>query len=105
MAEFTQKGRRMFGDINLEAQLHRAASAAFGLSEEAVARQQARAYSTGTSSQISSASSGLAKMGTQFTSRTRPCLRTARSMTGMIQRGFASTTNPNPPYGNKQKSR
>jgi N-acetyl-gamma-glutamyl-phosphate reductase / acetylglutamate kinase len=105
MAEFTQKGRRMFGDINLESQLHRAASAAFGLSQEAVARQQARAYSTKTSSLVSSASSRSANKGSQFSSLARPSLRTARSISVLGQRGYASTTNPNPPYGNKQKSR
>src|ERR1700761_2791492 len=105
MAEFTQKGRRMFGDINLESQLHRAASAAFGLSQEAVARQQARAYSTMTSSQTSLGGSSLSARRSQFTSSTRPSIRTARSMSVVGHRGYASTTNPNPPYGNKQKSR
>jgi N-acetyl-gamma-glutamyl-phosphate reductase/acetylglutamate kinase len=102
IAEFTQKGRRMFGDINLESQLHRAAKAAFGLSEEAVARQQARAYSTMASSARSSNPIGRT---TQFASRTRPTLRTARSTSSLSSRGYATTTNPNPPYGNKQKSR
>lgn len=102
IAEFTQKGRRMFGDINLESQLHRAAKAAFGLSEEAVARQQARAYSTMTSSARSSNSSGRT---TQFTSTKRPALRTSISTSSLSSRGYATTTNPNPPYGNKQKSR
>ncbi|KAF2668907.1 bifunctional acetylglutamate kinase/N-acetyl-gamma-glutamyl-phosphate reductase [Microthyrium microscopicum] len=103
MAEFTQKGRRMFGDINLESQLHRAASAAFGLSEEAVARQQARAYSTMSSSQTQ----GISKLssGRTFSSRSRPALRTSRSMSSIGLRGIATGANPNPPYGNKQRSR
>ena len=46
MREFTQHGRRMFGDINLESQLHRAANAATRLRESAAAAQQTRAYST-----------------------------------------------------------
>jgi N-acetyl-gamma-glutamyl-phosphate reductase / acetylglutamate kinase len=100
MAEFTQKGRSMFGDINLESQLHRAASQAFGLSQEAVARQQARAYSTVTSAQTS----GLRK--SQYTSRTRLSLKPLRSSPFLTSnRTYATTTNPNPPYGNKQKSR
>jgi len=101
MQEFTQKGRRMFGDINLESQLQRAASAAFGLSPEAVARQQARAYSTMTSSQTSSPSISTYRT---FSSRTRPTLRATGNTSALGARGYA-TTNPNPPYGDKQKSR
>jgi N-acetyl-gamma-glutamyl-phosphate reductase/acetylglutamate kinase len=119
MAEFTQKGRRMFGDINLEAQLHRAASQAFGLSEEAVARTQARAYSTMSSSSSSSSSSqtvvswgsgpsssGKALSSSVSSGTRRPVLGRGRNMMASVGlRGYASTTNPNPPYGDKQKSR
>jgi N-acetyl-gamma-glutamyl-phosphate reductase/acetylglutamate kinase len=103
MQEFTQRGRRMFGDINLESQLHRAASQAFGLTPEAVARQQARAYSTMTASGTSSPSISVLRT---FSSRSRPSLKTARNA-GFGARGYATTntTNPNPPYGDKQKSR
>lgn len=55
MAEFVQHGRQMFGDINLESQLHRAAAAAVRIREGAQQLQyrrealsQARAYSTST---------------------------------------------------------
>jgi N-acetyl-gamma-glutamyl-phosphate reductase/acetylglutamate kinase len=108
MAEFTRQGRRMFGDINLESQLHRAANAAFGLSKEAVARQQqqARAYSTATAAKSSSTFASTTSRAPMFSSgTTRPGLRRARSMALPTQRGYASSTNPNPPYGNKQKSR
>jgi N-acetyl-gamma-glutamyl-phosphate reductase/acetylglutamate kinase len=92
MAEFTEKGRHMFGDINLESQLHRAAQAAFGLSEEAVARQQPRAYTTATSPNWGF-------------SRARPTLsHPRRASLPAHARGYA-TTNPNPPYGNKYQSR
>lgn len=100
MQEFTSRGRQMFGDINLESQLHRAASQAFGLTPEAVARQQARAYSTMTPSQMSSPAISTFRT---FTSRSRPSMKTARTI-GLGSRGYA-TTNPNPPYGDKQKSR
>jgi N-acetyl-gamma-glutamyl-phosphate reductase / acetylglutamate kinase len=107
MAEFTEKGRSMFGDINLESQLHRAAASAFGLSKEAVARSvaQARAYST--SSNGVSGSGVVAKTNKAFFSNRRPGLRTSRSTSalGLGARGLATTTNPNPPYGDKQKSR
>ena len=53
MAEFVQHGRQMFGDINLESQLHRAAAAAVRIRDGAQRMQQqreqlshARAYST-----------------------------------------------------------
>jgi N-acetyl-gamma-glutamyl-phosphate reductase/acetylglutamate kinase len=82
MAEFTHKGRQMFGDINLESQLHRAAQGAFGLSPEAVSRQ-VRPYST------------MAWGARPTLSRQRPT----------ASRGYATTTNPNPPYGNKHQSR
>jgi N-acetyl-gamma-glutamyl-phosphate reductase/acetylglutamate kinase len=109
MAEFTQKGRRMFGDINLESQLHQAARAAFGLSKETVDRQQARAYSTSALSQTSSSYISQTRSSTLQTASPRPSLRQSRSSALLGQRGYASsttpTTNPNPPYGSKQKSR
>lgn len=89
MKEFTVQGRAMLGDSNLEARLHRAAQVAsqnlkthFASSSVA---NQARGYST------------LAR---------RPVMGTAS--TGAFCRGFsrgyATTTNPNPPYGNKHAS-
>ena len=89
MKEFTVQGRAMLGDSNLEARLHRAAQVAsqnlkthFASSSVA---NQARGYST------------LAR---------RPVMGTAS--TGAFSRGFsrgyATTTNPNPPYGKKHAS-
>ena len=50
MSEFVQHGRQMFGDVNLESQLHRAASAAdrirAGAARLAGMRQQTSSYHT-----------------------------------------------------------
>ncbi|KAK1763590.1 Aspartate/glutamate/uridylate kinase [Phialemonium atrogriseum] len=81
MKEFTMHGRAMLGDSNLESRLHRAASIASQAARPAPA-QQARGYST------------LAR---------RPVLPTwSLSQT---TRGYATTTNPNPPYGRKNVSK
>lgn len=86
MTEFTQYGRAMLGDANLEARLHRAASAASGMSasihQSSSQRQQARAFST---------------------SARRPISKLSRSFASS-SRGYATTTNPNPPFGAKNSS-
>lgn len=95
MSEFVQHGRQMFGDINLESQLHRAAIAAQriraraadlagmrGGQGEAPQRQQARAFSTS------------ARPSRQVVSASQPRQR----------RGYA-TTNPNPPLGVKNREK
>jgi N-acetyl-gamma-glutamyl-phosphate reductase/acetylglutamate kinase len=94
MAEFSQNGRAMFGDQNLESQLRRAADYAAGLKHG----QQARAYST------------MAAGARSFGQQSRPTLRTGKVATSA--RGFATSlsrsvenTNPNPPYGIKFKSK
>jgi N-acetyl-gamma-glutamyl-phosphate reductase/acetylglutamate kinase len=99
MAEFTLKGRSMFGDINLEAQLHRAANSIVSPGSEGIARHQARAYSTMSSSQTRS---GVVSSQASYK---RPSLRVTRSMSAISPRFYSSGTNPNPPYGDKQKSR
>ena len=89
MVEFTKHGRQMFGNINLESRLQRAAG---GLECDAssflrpTGFQQARAFSTETRH-----------------------LRALRRLAGQPQRtlasrGYATTTNPNPPLGNKNNS-
>lgn len=87
MTEFTKHGRSMLGDTNLEARLHRAARAASGMSAAVKNRspqlQQARAFST---------------------SIRRPLSITQRSSSAQLSRGYATTTNPNPPFGNKNSS-
>lgn len=95
MSEFSQHGRAMFGDHNLEAQLRRAADYAASLKHG----QQARAYST------------MATASRAFGQQSRPSLRTQQATTAS-SRGFATsatrsveTTNPNPPYGLKFKSK
>jgi N-acetyl-gamma-glutamyl-phosphate reductase/acetylglutamate kinase len=95
MSEFSENGRAMFGDHNLEAQLRRAADYAAGLKHG----QQVRTYST------------MASNARVFGQQSRPFLRSGKPAT-VASRGFASsaprsveTTNPNPPYGLKFKSK
>jgi N-acetyl-gamma-glutamyl-phosphate reductase/acetylglutamate kinase len=85
MKEFAKHGRSMLGDANLEARLHRAASAASGMHAAMAGQnkphtQQSRAFST---------------------SARRPVVRSS----GVAStRGYATTTNPNPPFGVKNTS-
>nr|OQO22138.1 Protein arg-6, mitochondrial [Rachicladosporium sp. CCFEE 5018] len=85
MSDFVQHGRQMFGDTNLESQLHRAAAAAQRIRSGAAKlqgmRQQATAY---------------------HTSARRPQLREAKQVEQ--RRGYA-TTNPNPPLGIKNSEK
>ncbi|TVY34583.1 Protein arg-6, mitochondrial [Lachnellula occidentalis] len=89
MTEFTKHGRSMLGDENLEARLHRAArqasSSLSASSKSAPQRQQARAFST---------------------NARRPVAKTSRTSRPIISssRGYATTTNPNPPFGTKNSS-
>ena len=99
MSEFVQHGRQMFGDINLESQLHRAAAAAERIRARAAElaglrgghgqntpKQQARAFSTST----------------------RPKTRTARDAkpeAATSQRRTYATSNPNPPLGIKNREK
>ncbi|KAK3673163.1 Protein arg-6, mitochondrial [Recurvomyces mirabilis] len=89
MSEFVQHGRQMFGDVNLESQLHRAAAAAERIRAGAASiiarrpggsahqqqQQQARAFSTSTRQ-----------------------LRRSHPANQHQKRNYA-TTNPNPPLG------
>ncbi|KAI7612078.1 Protein arg-6, partial [Hortaea werneckii] len=90
MSEFVQHGRQMFGDINLESQLHRAAAAAERIRAGAANlmgnrpqqdKQQARAFSTSARP-------------------ARPSVTSAITQ----KRGYA-TTNPNPPLGIKNSDK
>jgi N-acetyl-gamma-glutamyl-phosphate reductase/acetylglutamate kinase len=87
MSEFVQHGRQMFGDVNLESQLHRAASAAdrirAGAARLAGMRQQTSSY---------------------HTSARRPQVDMQRVFTAAQRRTYA-TTNPNPPLGIKNKEK
>ncbi|PSS22022.1 hypothetical protein M430DRAFT_118094 [Amorphotheca resinae ATCC 22711] len=82
MTEFTKYGRSMLGDANLEARLQRAAKAASGMSASIKNSSQARAFST---------------------SARRPVSKTSRAFAAS-SRGYATTTNPNPPFGTKNSS-
>lgn len=91
MQEFTKHGRQMFGDINLESKLQRAARAATNTSSKVGgAAQQTRSFSTMTASTNSLRASRIA----------------APARAGFFSqqaRGYA-TTNPNPPLGSKNSS-
>ena len=91
MQEFGKYGREMFGDINLESRLHRAARAAQQVARtasEKIGMQQARAFST---------SANALKAN-----------RSAARFPVTMSRGYATptttTTNPNPPLGSKNNS-
>ncbi len=89
MTEFSKHGRSMLGDGNLEARLYRAARAASGMSasmqERSPQLQQARAFST---------------------SLPRPSRKSRVTPSNFVSssRGYATTTNPNPPFGKKHSS-
>lgn len=85
MRDFEAHGREMLGDSNLEARMHRAALNAadsFVSAPRSSVTQQARGFGTSTRSR----SSWLPKTPSQ-------------------KRGFATTTNPNPPLGKRNKTR
>lgn len=86
MKDFETHGREMLGDSNLEARMQRAAlnahTASSSSAPQSSVAQQARGYGTVTRSR----SSWLSKSVGQT-------------------RGFATTTNPNPPLGKRNKTR
>ncbi|KAL2007434.1 hypothetical protein VTN00DRAFT_8872 [Thermoascus crustaceus] len=88
--EFSKHGREMLGDINLESQLHRAAQAAAniasGAGASATVSQQKRSFSTSRDANALRAA------------RRRPAVGAAYAI-----RSY-STTNPNPPLGEKNYS-
>lgn len=86
--EFGKHGRSIFGDINLESKLQKAAQMAMN---SGGAVQQARAYTT------AARSSNVAK-------NFQDNVRAKRRMAGLSRRGYATTTNPNPPFGSKNAS-
>ncbi|KAL8744083.1 MAG: hypothetical protein Q9190_003621, partial [Brigantiaea leucoxantha] len=94
LTEFIKHGRDMFGDINLESRLHKAAKAAMDLSGATSRRtqQQARQYSTAT---VLSSTSSVRAHGSSAVPR-RKRFPPSRS--------YATTTNPNPPFGAKNSS-
>ena len=97
MSEFGKHGRDMFGDNNLESRLHKAARAATssGMYTAAMplgaSMHQARAFSTLSISRPSISTS----------QRPRPAKK------GLFinpSRSYATSTNPNPPFGSKNSS-
>ncbi|KAI4252514.1 MAG: hypothetical protein L6R42_007924 [Xanthoria sp. 1 TBL-2021] len=96
MTEFTKHGRDMFGDINLESRLQKAAKAALsmsGASQRSTPVQHARAYSTN--------AKPMSKSSTRTTRRFGS--RGPYTVSGP-SRSYATTTNPNPPLGAKNAS-
>ncbi|KAI2627207.1 Aspartate/glutamate/uridylate kinase [Xylaria nigripes] len=89
MKEFTLHGRAMLGDSNLESRLHKAAQ---------IASQNLKSHF---------ASSSAANQVRGFSSLARRPLMGAiptRAFPSGVSRGYATTTNPNPPYGKKHAS-
>ncbi|KAL8924211.1 MAG: hypothetical protein Q9208_004175 [Pyrenodesmia sp. 3 TL-2023] len=96
MSEFTKHGRDMFGDINLESRLQKAARAALnvsGASQRSTPQHQGRAYST-TAGPVSSSSA-------RILGRMR---YPKRQSIPASSRTYATSTNPNPPFGSKNAS-
>lgn len=93
MMEFTAHGREMFGDINLESKLHRAARGALDMAKSATGfgQQQARPYSSSANAlrERRQARSQVLKAKPALTARTYATV---------------STTNPNPPLGSKNST-
>ncbi|KAH8601475.1 hypothetical protein B0O99DRAFT_501655 [Bisporella sp. PMI_857] len=90
MTEFNKHGRSMLGDSNLEARLQRAARAASGMSasvKNRVAQQQVRTFSTTVRRPAS---------GKPISTKFRALVSSSR--------GYATTTNPNPPFGKHNSS-
>jgi N-acetyl-gamma-glutamyl-phosphate reductase/acetylglutamate kinase len=88
MNEFGRHGRSMLGDNNLESRIFRAGQAAQSMSQSSMgSRQQARAYSTISSTAWSRGSSRVSNPTNTYPSRT-----------------YATTTNPNPPFGSENAS-
>lgn len=89
MVEFNKHGREMFGGINLESKLQKAARAAAGVASQAASAaglSQARAYTT-SSRPVKSSNRPKVSYGSTVSART-----------------YATTTNPNPPLGTKNSS-
>ncbi|KAK5308568.1 Protein arg-6, mitochondrial [Exophiala xenobiotica] len=89
MIEFTKHGRQMFGDINLESKLQRAARAATQMASnvaQSAGLTQKRAFST---------QANPLRSARQARYVTKPALSV---------RTYATTTNPNPPLGSKNSS-
>ena len=75
MMEFTAHGREMFGDINLESKLHRAARGALDMAKAAtgLGQQQARPYSSATNACVSAVKQNLSSY--ESNPLLRPALR------------------------------
>lgn len=86
MKDFTTHGRSMLGESNLESRLHRAAQ---------IASQNLKTHA---------ASGSVANQARGYSTLARPPVLSPMHGLRGFSRGFATTTNPNPPYGKKHAS-
>lgn len=91
MSEFVQHGRQMFGDINLESQLHRASAAAERIRTGAANMARMRP--------------GQAQQARAFSSSARQNINSTVTHARSASRRAYSTTNPNPPLGIKNSEK
>lgn len=89
MRDFTMHGRAMLGDSNLESRLHRAAQ---------IASENLRAHFA------SGSTANQARGYSTFARRPVSRALAAGVFSQVSRRGFATETNPNPPYGKKHAS-
>lgn len=110
MAEFIQHGRQMFGDNNLESQLHRAASGALRIKDVAQRLQhhreslgqQTRSFSTGS---FPSRNMQRVRRSVVRLNDTLHALTPFSTFGVPARRTYATTTNPNPPLGIKNQDK
>ena len=98
MSEFVQHGRQMFGDINLESQLHRAAAAAERIRNRAAELAGMRGGH----------GQNIPREARAFSTSARPKKRQAsqpKPAPTSTQRRTYATTNPNPPLGLKNSEK
>lgn len=93
MSEFVQHGRQMFGDINLESQLHRASVAAERI------RARAQELATGRGGHAGQ------QQARAFSTNARPRRARHVGMKTQGQQRTYATTNPNPPLGVKNREK
>ena len=91
ITEFGKHGRDMFGGINLESHLQKAAASTFAATRREGHLQQARAYSTVASTSRRPSRQSFGRLLSQQAPSTS-------------FRHYATTTNPNPPLGSKNSS-
>ena len=92
LTEFGKHGRDMFGGINLESRLHKAAQAASRISSSVGSGQLQQAYAYSTAS------------NTKWSAGLRDSITQRKRLFTTSSRSHTTTTNPNPPFGSKNSS-